>query len=103
VIQDPAAVANPEERGTTQIDEQFLGLGDVGGHIVEQRLCRASRPILVRSFDTDELRWPGLAGWSASASGSEEVPTERAAFGSIRRDFPDPVDAPPRRSARLSE
>jgi hypothetical protein len=39
---------------------------------------------------------------TATAPGSDEVPTKRAEFGTIRRDFPDPVDGSPHRLAPTS-
>jgi hypothetical protein len=36
---------------------------------------------------------------SVTAPGSDEVPTKRAEYGTIRRDFPDPVDGSPCRLA----
>jgi hypothetical protein len=32
---------------------------------------------------------------TVTAPGSDEVPTKRAEYGLIRRDFPDPVDGSP--------
>jgi hypothetical protein len=49
---------------------------------------------MVRSTQTTSM--PAQLGRSTvTTPGSDEVPTKRAEYATIRRDFPDPVDESP--------